>query len=89
MQIKLKDKESQNPKEQDTVLTAVMWLLTSFMLISGLIFIPSWASVTMILFSVISAPIEQLQEFYASKKLKGGIKVALLIALFGLSIALY
>ena len=43
----------------------------------------------MLLFSFISAPIDQLQEFYAAKKLQGGLKIALLIVLFGVSVALY
>lgn len=88
MKIKLEEKKPQG-QQRDKLYTIVMWLLTGFMFISGVAFIPSAASATMILFSFISAPIEQLQKFYASKKLQGGIKIALLIVLFGVSVALY
>ena len=86
MQIKLKDKE---PTQQEESKIIIMWILTGFMLISGMVFMPSLASVTMILFSLLSAPVEQLQSFYASKNLRGGVKIILLIALFGASVALY
>lgn len=88
MQIKLEEKKPQVQKH-GKLYTVIMWLMTGFMFISGVVFIPSAASATMILFSFISAPIDQLQEFYASKKLRGGVKIALLIVLFGLSVALY
>lgn len=88
MQIKLEEKSPQGQRH-NKLYTIVTWLLTAFMFISGVVFIPSAASATMILFSFVSAPIDQLQEFYASKKLQGGIKIALLIVLFGVSVALY
>ncbi len=88
MKIKLEEKKPQGQQHGKLYIVA-MWLLTAFMFISGVVFIPSAASATMILFSFISAPIDQLQEFYASKKLQGGIKIALLIVLFGVSVALY
>lgn len=88
MKIKLEEKKPHG-QQHDKLYTIVMWLLTGFMFISGVVFIPSAASATMILFSFISAPIEQPQKFYASKKLQGGIKIALLIVLFGVSVALY
>lgn len=88
MQIKLEEKKQQDQKHNKLYMVA-MWILTAFMFISGVVFIPSAASAVMILFSFISAPIDQLQEFYASKKLQGGIKIALLIVLFGVSVALY
>lgn len=88
MKIKLEEKKPQG-QNRSKLYTIVMWILTAFMFISGVVFIPSAASATMILFSFVSAPIDQLQEFYASKKLQGGIKIALLIVLFGVSVALY
>ena len=87
MQIRLEDKKA--PQEKDRLFTVVMWILTGFMFISGVVFIPSAASVIMILFACISAPIDRLQAFYASKKLRGVVKFVLLLVLFGLSIALY
>lgn len=88
MKIKLEEKKPQG-QQRSKLYTVIMWLLTAFMFISGVVFIPSAASATMILFSFISAPIDQLQEFYASKKLQGVAKIVLLIVLFGMSVALY
>lgn len=88
MQIRLEERKPQNQRP-NKFCTVILWILTGFMFISGVVFIPSAASAVMILFSFISAPIDRLQEFYAAKKLRGGIKIALLIVLFGLSVALY
>lgn len=88
MQIRLEERKPQNHRP-NKFCTVILWILTGFMFISGVVFIPSAASATMILFSFVSAPIDQLQEFYTSKKLQGGIKIALLIVLFGVSVALY
>ena len=81
-----------NPKNAGpiTILkTVALWAITLFMFISGVLFIPSAASVTMILFACISAPIPSVQEFWVSKKLTGWLKFLLLVVLFALSVYLF
>lgn len=58
------------------------------MAISALVYFPSIASVIMLLFSFISAPIKQVQDFWRSKKLFGIAKGVLLVVLFFVSIGL-
>lgn len=65
-----------------------LWGLTGFMTISALIYFPSIASITMLLFSFILAPIKQVQDFWKSKKLFGITKGILLVVLFFVSVGL-
>lgn len=65
-----------------------LWVLTGFMAISALVYFPSIASIIMLLFSFISAPIKQIQDFWRSKKLSGITKGILLTVLFFVSIGL-
>ena len=58
------------------------------MAISALVYFPSIASIIMLLFSFISAPIKQVQDFWKSKKLFGITKGVLLVVLFFVSIGL-
>lgn len=66
----------------------LLWVLTGFMAISALVYFPSIASIIMLLFSFISAPIKQVQDFWKSKKLFGITKGVLLVVLFFVSIGL-
>lgn len=70
------------------VATIALWVLTVFMFASAIVFIPSAASVTMLLFSAIAAPNKRMQEFLQSKGLSGPLKVILLLVLFALSVYL-
>lgn len=85
----LKMETPQGGSTLERIKKVALWALTIFMFASGVVFIPSAASVTMILFACISAPIPSVQKFWASKKLTGWLKFLLLVILFALSVHLY
>ena len=63
------------------------WVLTIFMFLGALVFMPSVASVLMILFAVCCAPIAIIEDFLAERlHLAGKIKTAALAALFIVSV---
>lgn len=64
----------------------LLWVLTVFMVLVAFAYFPSVASILAILFAVICAPVEKLQDFFRSKNLKGIVKGALLTVLFFASI---
>lgn len=63
-----------------------MWILTIFMFISAIVFIPSEASIIMLVFAAISIPLNPVQEFWASRGLNRLLKVVLLCVLFGVCV---
>ena len=67
----------------------LMWALTAFMFGSAIVFLPSFASGAMFLFSCISVPLEPVQSFLSSKGVKGWIKTIFLVILFVICIKLY
>ena len=68
--------------------TVALWALTVFMFASGIVFIPSVASVIMILFAAVTAPDKRVQEFWRSKGLTKPLKIVFLLVLFALSVYL-
>ncbi len=66
----------------------IMWILSVFMLIAALIYLPSFASIIMFVFAVIAAPIPKLQQFFENKGLRGMKKGVLLVVLFFVALAL-
>lgn len=68
--------------------TVLLWLLTLFMLSSAIFFIPSAASVLMLLFAAICAPHPRAVDFWSSKGLTGWVKIVLLMVLFALCVKL-
>lgn len=68
--------------------TILLWFLTGFMFLSAIFFVPSTASVIMLLFAAIAAPHKQVEAFWASKGLTGLLKTALLCVLFALAVVL-
>lgn len=60
----------------------IMWVLTGFMGLSGILFFPSIAAIIMILFAIIAAPIGAWQEKLSSFGLHGLVKAAVLCAAF-------
>lgn len=66
--------------------TILLWALTLFMLSSAIFFIPSAASVLMLLFAAICAPHPRAVEFWNSRGLTGGLKAVLLLVLFALCV---
>lgn len=67
---------------------ALMWLLTGFVFLSAIFFIPSSASVIMLVFAAICAPEPRVVEFWESKGLTGPMKAVLLVVLFALCVYL-
>ncbi len=84
MRLNLEEKEPQE-RAKGKLYTTVLWILAAFMLASGILFFPSWASVTMFLFVVIALPVERVQKFLESKYLGGTARFVLMLALFVLS----
>lgn len=64
------------------------WVLTIFMILAALVYMPSVASVFMVIFAAIAIPIYRVQEFWAAKRLSGFIKTIALLVLFLVSISL-
>lgn len=64
----------------------LLWVLTVFMVLVAFAYFPSVASILAILFAVICAPVEKLQDFFRAKNLKGVVKGVLLTVLFFASI---
>lgn len=62
--------------------TFVLWVLTVFMVVSAIIFFPSVASIIMLAFAVIAAPIEPWQEFLSDVGFYGWLKGIALCAAF-------
>ena len=61
---------------------AIMWILTGFMGLSAIVFFPSVASVIMLAFAVMAAPIESWQELLSGWGLRGWLKGLVLCAVF-------
>ena len=70
------------------IMNVVLWVLSIFMAVAALVYIPSAASIIMLLFAVIATPVKPLQNFFKSKGLSGAIKGVLLTVLFFVAIAL-
>ncbi len=64
----------------------LLWLLTLFMFASAIFFIPSAASVLLLLFAAICAPHPRVVAFWRSKGLNGWVKAVLLAVLFALCV---
>lgn len=60
----------------------IMWALTLFMIVSSIAFLPSVASVIMLAFAVIAAPIGPWQEFLSGLGIRGWLKGIVLCAAF-------
>ena len=69
------------------IMNVVLWVLSIFMAVAALVYIPSAASIIMLLFAVIAAPIKPIQDFFRSKGLSGIIKGVVLTVLFFVAIA--
>lgn len=87
MRLQLEEKDTKSWRKS-RFYTAVMWMLTVFMFLSALVFIPSAASVVMLLFVLVAIPIERVQQFLASKKLTGSVQMVVLLVLFVLAVIL-
>lgn len=68
--------------------TILLWALTGFVFLSAIFFIPSSASVVMLVFAAICAPEPRVVEFWKSKGLTGPMKAVLLVVLFALCVYL-
>jgi len=66
----------------NSIKKVLLWFLSIFMALSAISFIPSFFSIFAAAFAVLCVPIPKLQGFFAEKRLSGGIKIAILIALF-------
>lgn len=66
--------------------TILLWALTLFMFVSAILFIPSAASVIMLLFAAVAVPLEPVREFWKEKGLTRLLKIVLLCVLFALSV---
>lgn len=64
------------------------WILTVFMFLAALMYFPSVASIFMLLFSAVALPISAVRNFWASKRLTGAVKIAVLVVLFLIGIYL-
>lgn len=82
------DGRGPQPQKKGRFYTAIMWVLTVFMLLSALTFFPSAASLVMLLFSLLSVPVDRVQSFLASKRLCGSVQMVLLLLLFVLAVVL-
>ena len=65
--------------------TIILWILSAFMFVSALVFMPSAASILMIIFAVVAAPIKPIQNFLSGIGLTPPIHIALLVVLFFVS----
>lgn len=66
----------------------LLWVLTVFMLLAALVYMPSFSSLLMILFAVIALPVQKVKEFWASKRISGALKAGILCALFVISVSM-
>lgn len=66
----------------------LLWALTVFMLLAALVYMPSAASVLMLLFAAVAIPIPKVQEFWRSKRIAGPLKAAALCVLFVVSVSM-
>ena len=69
-----------------TLKTIILWALTLFMFASAIVFIPSAASVIMLLFAAVSVPMDSVQDFWKSKGLTDLLRYVLLAVLFGVAV---
>lgn len=67
---------------------AALWVLTVFMVLGALTFLPSASSVLMLLCAVVAMPVERLQRLLESWKLGGSVRFVLLAVLFVLATVL-
>lgn len=68
------------------VKTIILWALTIFMFASAIVFIPSAASVIMLLFAAVAVPLDRVQDFWKSKGLTELLRYVLLAVLFGVAV---
>lgn len=66
--------------------TVIMWALTLFMFASAIVFVPSAASVIMLLFAAVAVPLDRVQDFWKSKGLTELLRYVLLAVLFGVAV---
>lgn len=69
-----------------TLKTIILWALTLFMFASAIVFIPSAASVILLLFSAVAVPLDSVQDFWKSKGLTDLLRYVLLAVLFGVAV---
>lgn len=62
-----------------------LWIASAFMLVSALMFMPSFASILMLVFAFVAAPIAPIQRFLSSKGLTEKMRAVLLVVLFVVS----
>lgn len=65
--------------------TLLLWALTLFMLASGIVFLPSLASLPMLAFAGVSLPARPVQDLWRRVGLTAWKKALVLTALFALS----
>lgn len=67
---------------------AALWILTVFMVLGALTFLPSVSSVLMMLCAMVAVPVERMQRLLESWKLGGSVRFVLLAVLFVLATVL-
>lgn len=60
----------------------LLWILTVFILLAALVYMPSAASVLMLIFVAIALPVQRVREFWKSVRVTGALKAVLLVVLF-------
>lgn len=61
--------------------TGIWWAVSAFFFLSAVVFCPSWASLLLLLAGLISLPITPVRDFLSSRGLRGGVKIAVVVAL--------
>lgn len=61
--------------------TVIWWVASVFLLLSAVVFCPSWASLLLLLGGLISLPVPPVRDFLSARGLRGGIKIAVVVAL--------
>jgi len=87
MRMKLPKKET-GSWQNSRFYIAALWILTIFMLLGALTFMPSASSVLMILCALAAIPVERVQRLLESWRLGGSVRFVLLAVLFVLATVL-
>ena len=67
---------------------AALWVLTVFLVLGALTFLPSVSSVLLMLCAMVVVPVERMQRLLESWKLGGSVRFVLLAVLFVLATVL-
>lgn len=67
---------------------AALWVLTVFLVLGALTFLPSVSSVLLMLCAMVAVPVERMQRLLESWKLGGSVRFVLLAVLFVLATVL-